>query len=240
MRYDRIPENLLLRSAPRAKRASTQLKHLVFDTGDQLWRADSPISHALFPVRGVVSLQLGARGSGDNKPVEIGLLGPEGFADVTLCLGAANTRLSAVALTPGEALVMEAEEFSDGCSGNVRFRDAMHRYIRTFLVMLNHITVCNRIHGIDKTLVCRLLLIQDRTHVDSFHLTQDFLSRILGVRKASVSRAASRLQNEGVIRYDRRGRLTIVDRKKLERHACSCYRAIKIESDELIEALGGL
>src|SRR5581483_12520783 len=160
-----------LRSAPRAKRASTQLKHLVFDTGDQLCRADSTISHALFPVRGVVSLQLGERASEGGKPVEIGLLGPEGFADITLCLGAENTRLSAVALTPGEALVMEAADVSDGCLANVRFRDAMHRYIRMFLAMLNHITVCNRLHGIDKTLICRLLLIQDRTHADSFYLT---------------------------------------------------------------------
>jgi len=240
MRYNRIPENLLLRSAPRGKRASTQLKHFVFETGDQLWRADSPTTHVLFPSRGVVSLQLDASAASDGKPVEIGLVGPEGFAEVTFCLGTANTRLSAVALTDGEALVMDGADLFDGYLRNVRFRDAVHRYARMFLVMLNHIAVCNRIHGIEKTLIGRLLLIQDRTHVDSFYLTQDFLSRVLGVRKASISRAAARLKKEGVIQYDRRGRLIIADRKKLERHACSCYRAIKAESDDLVEALGGL
>lgn len=235
MRLNRIPENLLLRSASRAKRVSGRLKHVVFEAGDQLWTSDTPLSYALFPLRGVVSLQVSPY---EGKYVEVGLVGPEGFADVTCFLGAETTRLTAMALTAGEAMVMERSLFVAYLSDS-RFKEAMQHYMRVFLVMLNRISVCNRAHVIDKTLIGRLLLIQDRTQADSFQLTQDFLSRVFGVRKASISRAAARLQNEGAIRYDRRGRLTIVDRKKLERRACSCYLAIKRETDGLIEATGG-
>ena len=133
---------------------------------------------------------------------------------------------------------MEPELFATYLSDRP-FREAMHRYVRMYLVMLSRISICNRIHVIDKTLIGRLLLLQDRTNADSFELTQEFLSRVLGVRKASISRAAARLQQEGAIGYDRRGRLTIVDRRKLEGEACSCYRAIKTETNDLIAVLGG-
>ena len=236
MRPNRIPENLLLRSASRSKRSSGQLKHLAFDTGDQLWSADMPVPYAVFPVRGVVSLQVCP---GGGKHVDVGLVGPEGYAEVPFLLGAEKTKVRAVAWTAGEAIVMEPQLFA-GYMKDRHFRQAMERYARMFVVMLKRISACNRVHVIDKTLIGRLLLLQDRTNADSFNLTQDFLSRSLGVRKASMSRAAVRLQDDGAIRYDRQGRLTIVDRRKLERHACSCYQAIKTETDDLIAALGGV
>ena len=236
MRLSRIPENLLLRSAPRGKRALNQLKHVVFDTGDVLWSPGIALPYVMFPLRGVISLQVWP--ANDGKQVDVGVVGPEGFAEVTSLLGADETRLGAVGLTSGEAVIVEPDQFATYL-GDRQFRDAMQRYVRMFLVMLNQTAVCNRIHVIDKMLISRLLLIQDRTHADSFQLTQEFLSRVLGVRKASISRAAARLQREDAISYDRQGRLTIVDRRKLEREACSCYHAIKSETNQLIGALGG-
>jgi CRP-like cAMP-binding protein len=208
----------------------------VFEAGELLWAAGIPVSYALFPLRGVVSLQISP---GDRKAVEVGLLGREGCAEVPCFLGGDRTQTTAVALTPGEAIVMQPDLFRTYLS-DARFRRAMEAYVRMFLVMLSRISVCNRVHVIEKTLVGRLLLMQDRTQTDTFQLTQDFLSRVWSVRKATISRAAARIQKLGLIRYDRRGRLTIVDRRKLERQACSCYQAIRAESDRLIAALGGL
>ena len=123
---------------------------------------------------------------------------------------------------------------------NAGFKAAVERYIRLYLVMVSNISVCNRIHDIDELLIGRLLLMQDRTQTDSFQLTQEFLSRLLGVRKASISRAAVRLQGQGVIEYDRRGRLKILDRHQLEKLGCSCYHANKAAFDRLTKALGGM
>jgi CRP-like cAMP-binding protein len=212
------------------------LRHVVFEAGEQLWSAESPIAFALFPLRGVVSLQITADG---RKRADIGLLGREGYAEVPFLLGAKQTRLSAVALTAGEAMLMAPDLFRTYMADK-RFREAMESYIRLFLVMLSQMSACNRVHVIEKTLIGRLLLMQDRTQTDTFQVTQDFFARVLGVRKATVSRAAARLQKQGAIGYDRRGRLTILDRRALEQQACSCYQAIKAESDTLIASLGGL
>jgi CRP-like cAMP-binding protein len=208
---------------------------VVFEAGQQLWAADVPIPYALFPVRGVLSLQVAVD---PGRQADIGLVGREGYAEVSFLQGADRTRLIAVALTAGEGLVMPTDLFRSYL-GDSRFREARERYARLFMVMLCQMAVCNRVHTIEKSFIGRLLLMQDRTQTDSFQLTQDFFSRVMGVRKATISRTAAGLQEQGAIRYDRRGRLTILDRRKLEAQACSCYRAIKSEFDQLIAALGG-
>jgi CRP-like cAMP-binding protein len=234
MRLTSISENLLLRSASGNKRKG-QLKHVTFEVAEQLWAADAPLSNVLFPIRGVVSLQVFAE---DGKQVAIALVGPEGYAEVPHLFGAKHTRLVAVALTAGEAMLMKPEHFRAHL-GEKRFRAGIEQYAQMFLVMLNRISVCHRIHVIDKTLIRMLLLLHDRSRSDSFQLTQDFLSRVIGVRKATISRAATDLRKAGAIGYDGRGRLHILNRQQLERQACSCYRAIKAESDRLISTLGG-
>lgn len=171
--------------------------------------------------------------------MEIALVGREGFASASLFLGAEETGLAAVGVTTVEAVTMTPDVFR-GYVGNARFKAAVERYIRMYMVMVSRISVCNRIHGIYQLFIGRLLLVQDRTQSDSFPLTQEFLSRLLCVRKASISRAAMRLQQQGVIQYDRRGRLRILDRNQLEKLGCSCYHAIKAEFDRLAKALGGI
>ena len=234
MRVAPISENLLLRFVPR-QNGTERLKHVEFDVGEQLWAAEARAGHVLFPIRGVISLQIVER---PGKQVEVALVGPEGYTEVPYLFGAQSTQTVAVALTAGEALLMKREEFRAHLTDR-RFREGVERYARAFLAMLNWISVCNRIHVFDKTLIGRLLLIYDRTRADSLQLTQDFVSRVLGVRKATISRAAAGLQKAGAIGYDRRGHLFLLDRSVLEQRACSCVKAMRDESDRLISALGG-
>jgi CRP-like cAMP-binding protein len=227
-------DNLLLRAARRVN-GRTPLDHVVFQAGERLWGAGEQISHVLFPVRGVISLQVLAA---DGKQVDIGLLGREGCIDVTSFVGAKETRVVAIGLTDGEALAMRSDLFRKHLD-ITPFRKALEQYMCMLVVMFNQIAVCGRIHAIEKTVIGRLLLMQDRTGATSFRMTQDFLARVLGVRKATVSRTAAGLKRLGAISYDRQGQIRIVDRKQLELRACSCYRAIKKEADQLITALGG-
>jgi Mn-dependent DtxR family transcriptional regulator len=77
------------------------------------------------------------------------------------------------------------------------------------------------------------LLTHDRVQTDEFPLTQEFLSQMLGVRRASVTLAAGALQKAGFIEY-RRGRLKILDRAGLEQASCECYQVIRDEFDRLL------
>jgi DNA-binding GntR family transcriptional regulator len=72
----------------------------------------------------------------------------------------------------------------------------------------------------------------DRVDGPQITLTQEFLARMLGVRRATVSLTAGMLQSAGLISY-RRGNITITDRPALENVACDCYRSIRAEFDRL-------
>jgi CRP-like cAMP-binding protein len=99
---------------------------------------------------------------------------------------------------------------------------------------LRQSSACNRFHPIEKRCARWLLMTHDRVGTDEFPLTQEFLSQMLGVRRASVSETASALQKAGLIRYSR-GKMTIINRKGLEAAGCECYRVVKEEYDRLLD-----
>ena len=70
-----------------------------------------------------------------------------------------------------------------------------------------------------------LLTTQDRIASDELPLTQEYLAQMLGVHRSTVIRVARLLQNDGVIR-SARGRLTVLNRAKLEKASCECYGAV--------------
>jgi CRP-like cAMP-binding protein len=232
-----VPQNLLLRPLSRSKGqlAAGKLHHLTFETGQPLWHAGASAPFAVFPLRGVLSLQLSA---GGGKFVEVAMVGREGFAGIALFPGSDRAPTSAVAISPGEALAMPAEVFRRALK-TPPFRAGIERYTRMFMSMLSQLVVCNRVHVIEKVCVGRLLQIHDRIHGDSFRLTQDLFARHMGVRRASISRAVNGIQKTGAIEYDRRGSMTILDRSELERLACPCYRHVKAEFDRHVEFHGG-
>ena len=91
------------------------------------------------------------------------------------------------------------------------------------------VAACNRLHTVEERLARWLLMTQDRVGGEIITLTQEFLSHMLGTRRASVTVAAGILQKAGLIKYTR-GSVTIVDRNKLEDASCECYGIINRQS----------
>jgi len=56
---------------------------------------------------------------------------------------------------------------------------------------------------------------------------------MLGVRREGVTASAGKLQEAGLIHYSR-GRITILDRLKLEKRVCECYGVVKREFERLL------
>ncbi len=109
----------------------------------------------------------------------------------------------------------------------------MLRYTQALITQMAQTSVCNRHHSIDQQLCRWLLLSLDRLSENQLVMTQDLIANMLGVRRASVSDAASKLQSLGVIKY-KQGHITVLDRPKLESLCCECYRVVKNETDRLM------
>jgi CRP-like cAMP-binding protein len=110
------------------------------------------------------------------------------------------------------------------------FRSIVLQYLKTMIVNISQIAVCNRRHTIDQQL-CRTLLNQlDRVAGNSLSLTHEMISRSIGVRREGISEAAKRLETKGIISYVR-GNITIIDRESLIKNSCECYSIMNKNSN---------
>ena len=166
--------------------------------------------------------------------VEVGTVGNEGMSAVPLVHGAQVNTVDAMWQIEGDGLRMPSGEFRQELAENATFADVMNRYAQGFLAQVAQSTACNRLHPVEQRLARWLLMTHDRIGHDELQLTQEFLSQMLGVRRATVSVAAGALQRAGLISYSR-GQITIVDREGLEQASCECYQLIRDEFDRLVE-----
>jgi CRP-like cAMP-binding protein len=228
---DALPAEETARLRPLLSCQQVDMKHLLLDRGQ-------PIDAVYFPVRAVVSwlTTLVDRGG-----VEIATIGNEGVLGSPLLLGSGQmpAREFAQVQIPGEVWRLAAADFQAELARQGPFQAVIQRYVQALFSQVSQQVACNGVHSIEERCCRWLLLTHDRVGTDEFPLTQEFLSEMLGVRRASVTIAAGTLQKAGFIRY-RRGRLTVLDREGLEGASCECYGIIRQEFDRLLGPLDGL
>jgi CRP-like cAMP-binding protein len=134
----------------------------------------------------------------------------------------------------GSAFRIEARKFPDLLRQAPAFQARLMRYVMALLNQVAQATSCNRLHEVQERCARWLLHTHDRVNGDSFMLTQEFLSQMLGVHRPTVTIAARMLQQAGLIRYTR-GQIEVIDREGLEAAACSCYRSITDHYASLLE-----
>jgi CRP-like cAMP-binding protein len=198
--------------------------------GDVLYEPDQPIEHVYFPDRVVVSL---VSSLSDGLSVEVGTVGCEGMVGLPVFLGGDTTSTRAIAQIPGAAKRLDAESFKREAGAPGAFRELMLRYSHAFLIQVAQTAACNGVHLVRERCARWLLMTHDRVRGDSFPLTPDFLALMLGVRRAGVSVAMHALQDAGLIRYGR-GSVEIVDRERLEKSSCECYRVVQAHFERLL------
>jgi CRP-like cAMP-binding protein len=195
--------------------------------GHVLCEAGQTIRHVYFPLDSLVSL-LAAAGKGDT--LEVGLVGKEGMVGTPLALGSPTSPVQELVQGAGKALRMPAKPFLAALARSARLRRLIDRCILLNMSTAMQIAACNKSHLLEARLARWLLMVRDRLETQTFFLTQEFLARMLGVRRAGVNETAGALQNRSLIRYTR-GRIVILDTRGLTAAACSCYGMIrKLES----------
>lgn len=224
--------NRLLASLPREEYQQLQpyLEPVSLELKQELYQPNVPIEFVYFPLDGMYSL-LSLTSEGDL--IEVATVGNEGMVGLPVFLGGRQIPGIAMVQIPGDALRMRAEDLRTHVTPGTSLYEMLHRYTQALFNLISQSALCNRVHSIEQRCCRWLLLTHDRVGTDIFPLTHEFLSQMLGVRRAGVSEVAAKLQNAGFIAY-KYGKITVMDRAGLEATSCECYELIKVEFQRLI------
>ncbi len=213
--YERLLPDLELMAMP--------LGWAVYESGDQM-------GYLYFPTTSIVSLLYVME---NGSSAEIAITGNEGLVGISLFMGGESTPSRAVVQSAGHSYRLKASvlkrEFALG--GQLQFLAL--RFTQALITQMAQTAVCNRHHAIDQQLCRWLLLSLDRLPGKELLMTQELIANMLGVRREGVTEAAGKLQTEGLIHYSR-GKITVLDRPKLEQRVCECYAVVKKELDRLL------
>ena len=224
--------NLLLAALPQAEssRWASQLEPVDMPLGQVLYESGTRLSHVYFPTTSIISLLYVME---NGASAEIAVVGQEGIVGISLFMGGESTPSRAVVQSAGQGLRLKAnlmmQEFNRG--GPV-----MHlllRYTQALITQISQTAVCNRLHSLEQRLCRWLLLCHDRVNGSEIMMTQEFIANMLGGRRESVTVAAGRLQDAGLIHYSR-AHIKIIDRTGLEAAVCECYKVVNDESNRLV------
>jgi len=200
--------------------------------GKVLYESGSKLTHVYFPTTSIVSLLYVLE---DGASAEIAVVGHEGIVGISLFMGGESTPSRAVVQSAGRAFRLKANVMIQEFNRAGPVLHLLLRYTQALITQMAQTAVCNRHHSLDQQLCRWLLLSLDRLHSDELVMTQELIADMLGVRREGVTEAAGHLQQAGLIRY-RRGRITVLDRHRLEQRTCECYAVVKKEYNRLLPA----
>lgn len=218
--------------APLFAELQVQLQRVELTTGEDIALPGTPWTHVWFPESCILSV---VNEMQDGGTVEVGTIGNEGVAGLPALMDASTSESRVFAQLAGVAHRVPVEAIMSLMDREREVRRLVNRYAQAYLSQVAQGAACNRLHGIEQRCARWLLLTRDRVESDRFALKQEFLSDMLGVRRAGVSVAASTLQNAGLIRYSR-GVIEVLDREGLVAASCECYGIIREQFDRLVPA----
>jgi CRP-like cAMP-binding protein len=227
-----LRQNLLLAalSAAQLKRLARNMEAIEMPLGDVLYESGRHSSHVYFPTTSIISL-LYVLESGASS--QIAVVGNDGVIGVSLFMGGETTPSRAVVQSAGVGYRLPDRAIKDEFHRGGPLQHLMLRYTQALITQMAQTAVCNRHHSVDQQLARWLLHSIDRLGVPHITMTQELIATMLGVRREGVTEAAGKLQKVGVIRY-RRGHISVLDRPKLEKHACECYEVVRRETARLL------
>lgn len=214
------------------------LELVLLPLGETLYESGCQLDYVYFPTTCIVAkLYFTENGAS----TEIAVIGNEGIIGIALFMGGGTMINRAMVVSEGYAyrirayrVLQEFNRFGGRRSGALHH--LLLRYAQALLTQMSQTTVCNRHHSVEQQLCRWLLLSLDRLPGNDITMTQELIAQMLGVRRESVTDAAGKLQQAGVINYQR-GHITVLDRLGLEAQVCECYQVVKSEFGRLLPAL---
>jgi CRP-like cAMP-binding protein len=218
-----LPDAEYQRLIPHLERVSLPLKQVLHEVGE-------PIEYVYFPQRSMISA---LATMADGSMIEVGIVGNDGVTGVPAALGDNIAITTLTVQVADSAMRMKASVLKTEFQRGGVLQSLLLRYMQAQHAFVSQTAACNRLHYLEGRLARWLLLVCDRVGSNELPLTHEFLSQMLGVRRAGVTEAANMLQKAGLIRYTR-GKVTILNREDLEAASCECYEIINGEYARLL------
>ena len=225
-------QNQLLAALPAAgyERLLPHLELVPLPLGWAVYESGDAQGYVYFPTNSIVSLLYVME---DGSSAEIAVVGHEGVVGIALFMGGETTPSRAVVQSAGYGYRLRASVLKTEFGQGGDLQHLLLRYTQALITQMAQTAVCNRRHSVEQQLCRWLLLSLDRLSSIELTMTQELIANMLGVRREGVTEAAGHLQAAGLIHYSR-GKITVLDRPKLEARVCECYAVVKRESDRLL------
>jgi CRP-like cAMP-binding protein len=220
---DRLPESEYLHLLP-------FLTPVQLAFNQVLYEPRGPIDYAYFPTGAVTSTLTIMQ---DGSAIEVATVGDEGLVGHSVVIGGKTSPNKVIVQIGDGGLRIEARVLQMQAARNGPLRDLLDNYQTAFMAQVSQSVACNGLHRLEQRCCRWLLMTRDRVHSDDLRLTHEFLSIMLGARRASVTEVLGPLQEAGLVR-SHRGQISIIDCAGLEERTCECYRVVKDEYERLL------
>jgi len=217
-----LPSESLQRLEGQSRTSELMIEHRLFEAD---MRTD-----VFFPLDGVVSL---LRPLENGAEVEVGMVGADGLVGVNAVLGVPLNAHHGLVQGRGYVARLDPVAVRAEMQREPRTADVLLRYVNTFLAYVSQTAACNRMHSVEERLAHWLLILADRVGAPEMSVTQEFLSRMLAVRRAGINEAIRNLREAGAIAHGR-NRVRILDRARLEELSCECYSSMRGEYERTL------
>jgi len=211
-------------------RLEPHLEPLSMELGWALYESGATQGYVYFPTTSIVSLLYVME---DASSAEIAIVGNEGVVGIALFMGGESTPSRAVVQSSGSGYRLKGTMMKSEFNKGGDLQHMLLHYTQALITQMAQTAVCNRHHSVDQQLCRWLLLSMDRLPSNELTMTQELIANMLGVRREGVTEAAGHLQAAGLIHYSR-GKITVLDRPRLEKRVCECYAVVKREYDRLL------
>jgi len=216
--------------AKESARMAAYLEQVPMPLGTVIHESGALQVHVYFPIDCVVSLLYALE---NGNTAEVAIVGDDGIVGMPVITGGSRSPHRAIVQASGVAMRMLARDLRAEFERAGAIQQVLLRYSQALMMQIGQTAVCNRHHNVDQQLCRWLLMSIDRLPDNSLTMTQELIANMLGVRREGVTEAAGKLQDSGAIRYTR-GRITVLDRARLERSCCECYEVVRNEYMRLL------
>ncbi len=217
-------------SANELSRLQAHFREVPITQGALLEERGQRVDAVFFPQSGMISLVVEMP---EDETVEVGMVGSEGAIGLNAGLGSRVASVTALVQVSGVAFCIPASRFRNIVVGSEHLHALIVRYNEIIAGQIQQTAACNALHDVGSRLSRWLLQTSDRTDSDTIPFTREFLGKMLGVRRGTVSAVAAQFESAGLIKTHR-GQIKLVNRDGLKKEACYCYQYLRNHIDRLV------